>query len=125
MVTMKERFDAAFKRLEEQSITPSLVFDDRGFVTSEYLEAYKLRARMCDTGERWVGAARVGAGWSREGNLVHTDSIGTQLTIGELWFDHPMSDPSIARALVEAMQTQGFRASWSGIAKDFVYVYLT
>ncbi|MEU1761247.1 hypothetical protein [Micromonospora sp. NPDC005652] len=125
MATMKERFDAAFKRLEEQGITASLVFDDRGFVTSEYLEAYKLRAQMCGTGERWVGAARVGAGWSREGDLVYADRSGTRTPIEELWFDHQDRDPSIARALVEAMQAEGFRASWSGIAKDFVHVYLT
>lgn len=107
MPTLEESIEAAFRRLREQQITPTLIRDDRAIVRSECLEAFVEAADMAGT-HLWVGAASEAA-WPP----------------AQLYFTYPHELPDTATAVVDAFRAEGFEVEWNGDRYKSVRVELT
>ena len=137
MPTQKERFEAAFERLRQRNITPSLVTDHRSDVRSECLEAYVRAADEAGT-HLWAGASHEGARWMdrrwpQRGGLTARDTRLAMFHRGDseptaiprLWFSFPHLLPETALVIVDAFQAKGFVADWGGDQTKSVTVDLT
>ncbi|GAA3751503.1 hypothetical protein [Micromonospora maritima] len=137
MPTQKERFEAAFERLRQRNITPTLVTDYRSTVRSECLEAFVLEAEKAGT-HLWAGASHEGARWmdrrwpQRHG-LTERDTRLAMFRQGDseptaiprLWFSFPHLLPETALVIVDAFQAKDFAANWDGDPTKSVTVDLT
>ncbi|MFG3710960.1 hypothetical protein [Micromonospora sp. NPDC047730] len=125
MPTTQDLMEAAFKRLRDKGITPTLVFDQRAMVRSDCLEAYERAAQVEGNPGRWVGASFTDAQW-RSGMLHYRGSLDREWhLVHKLLFSFPRNDLTVPRELLNALAAERLHAEWQCEAASAVEVWLT